>query len=949
MSFQQRSRRITRITVSAMLTLAGITLVSRAEANGWSRKADMTTARFFVCASVVDGTIYAIGGAVTRSGLSTVEAYDPTTDTWTKKADMPTRRMWFTTSVVDGKIYAIGGVRRYDEGSAVSTVEAYDPTTDTWTTRTDTPTARDGHSSCVVDGKIYVIGGGESLRGVEEYDPATNTWTTKADMPTRRSSFATSVVDGKIYAIGGLNVSMPPHTPYVAAVEEYDPTTDIWTRKSDLPTRRCEHSASVMDGKIYVIGGTEDTDIYAGIRTVSVYDPATDTWTEGHDLPMQRTAQASCVVDGKIYAVGGSPVYIWRPESTVFAYDPIIGREIDTVKKGLLSATGMFPPARMDQPTPLEANVVLSDPLETTPTLRTLTLALSPLGIDEEPPFEHRGDGRYTLSTNVIPPQTGHYELPIRVETIDGVRYAFLTTALDVYPDGDAYIYRDGIESRWDATVSFGQHQPDASEVVYRGDHAHTVTLEARGSIKYTFDDPEGFRTSGYTGLEFWIHPEASSTDRMVMGITTSEKSTSFKVKDDLDISLVSDVWQRVHMPLEILGLQDTRLQDIWFQAVDGTFHTDDLALVVAEYGIAETATTPEKVRADGEMVTRLIMHIEPGVIEPGEAPSVTVDLTPIGGDPNATMSDGGTGGDHIAGDGIYTLEVIVPPEIPNGHKDLIVSSTDQHLRVDRGHLLLPVVPAEEVEIYADETTAGWSMSTRNILSDPAATSSVYEGEHALEISLDRSFMGGTMSCSCDDPKGVNAFGYELVLQILLTEPEQTLELVLDPFVGDNIEVPLGDQLGEPGTWHEIRIPLSGLSETDFSVTLLSFQVPKESAPFYIDDLKLVPETIPDPPTPTAVEMPEGSVVPSGYALSPNYPNPFNPATTIAYGLPEAGSVVLTVYSITGQKVATLVEDRQQAGRHTVSFDGAGYGSGIYLYRLESGGYAQTRRMVLVK
>jgi hypothetical protein len=98
-----------------------------------------------------------------------------------------------------------------------------------------------------------------------------------------------------------------------------------------------------------------------------------------------------------------------------------------------------------------------------------------------------------------------------------------------------------------------------------------------------------------------------------------------------------------------------------------------------------------------------------------------------------------------------------------------------------------------------------------------------------------------------------------------------------------------------------------------------------------------------------SAEEPVETGTPLSYAFATNYPNPFNPSTTINYSVPVTGGVTLTVYDITGREVEMLVNRFQNAGSYAVTWNATGMPSGVYFYRLNVSGQSFTNRMILLK
>ena len=99
----------------------------------------------------------------------------------------------------------------------------------------------------------------------------------------------------------------------------------------------------------------------------------------------------------------------------------------------------------------------------------------------------------------------------------------------------------------------------------------------------------------------------------------------------------------------------------------------------------------------------------------------------------------------------------------------------------------------------------------------------------------------------------------------------------------------------------------------------------------------------------SVTDVQDNSLNPSAYKLYANYPNPFNPSTTLVYSLPEASLTSLKIYDAIGNEVAVVVDEINSAGIHQTEFDAAGLSSGIYYYTLQAGSFIETRKMILLR
>ena len=310
------------LLASMFLSAYKFPVVDASAENSWTTKKPMTTARGGLGVAVVNGKIYAIGGSNRATQLAVVEEYNPATDTWTTKKPMPTPRSGFAVAVHQNKIYCIGGTT--GDSGFTGVVEVYDPATDTWETKPPMPTPRADLCANVVNGRIYCIGGKrywgvdppyyQELNTTEVYNTATNSWTTKSPMPIPVLGAASAVLDGKIYIIGGSrHFQAGWNLTTIGSNQVYDPENDAWSTRTSLPTAESYAAAEATNGvtapkRIYLVGGTNET---AYNQVTYAYDSRSNEWSTGTAMPTPRVYLALAVVDDTLYAIGGVDGDIW--------------------------------------------------------------------------------------------------------------------------------------------------------------------------------------------------------------------------------------------------------------------------------------------------------------------------------------------------------------------------------------------------------------------------------------------------------------------------------------------------------------------------------------------------------------------------------------------------------------------------------------------------------------
>jgi N-acetylneuraminic acid mutarotase/predicted Ser/Thr protein kinase len=272
-------------------------------ASKWRRLPSMPTARQNMASTVLDGTIWVVGGLAGSSGSRQVEGYDPVINGWKAGPDLPVRLHHEMVVTYKDELVVIGGwIPKGSDPSAQISDRVFALRGGRWVTLPSLNRPRAAGAAAVVGDRIVVVGGqagNRLLDTTEVFDG--KQWSGGANIPTAREHLAAASDGHFVYAVGGRALSPDKNSP---ALERYDPGADRWQRLPDMPTARGGVGAAIADGHLFAVGGESSTD---ALGEVESYNLASKKWSTAPSMRTPRHGIAVAAIDRSLYALGGAP------------------------------------------------------------------------------------------------------------------------------------------------------------------------------------------------------------------------------------------------------------------------------------------------------------------------------------------------------------------------------------------------------------------------------------------------------------------------------------------------------------------------------------------------------------------------------------------------------------------------------------------------------------------
>jgi N-acetylneuraminic acid mutarotase len=322
---------------AGILVVTGALATSSAFAQGkWISLKAIPQGEEEVYGTAAGGKLYVLGGLGIFPGWEPKQmlwSFDPASSEWTRLPNIPEGIHHPGFAAIGDKLYSVGGftIARPATGLPAwvpsKSVWIYDINRKSWLKGPDLPTERGALTATAHENRIYAIGGAknpsystaelrptvpvENMATNEVLDIATGTWTAAAPMLTARNHHGASLIDGKIYVVGGRigSTFIIGLSNNVSTNEVYDIAKNTWAAVLGMPTPRSGIGTAVLNGRMHVLGGEAYlNDLVGTYRTHEAFDPKTNSWQRLPPMPTPRHGLAVAEIGGKMYAVSGSNV-----------------------------------------------------------------------------------------------------------------------------------------------------------------------------------------------------------------------------------------------------------------------------------------------------------------------------------------------------------------------------------------------------------------------------------------------------------------------------------------------------------------------------------------------------------------------------------------------------------------------------------------------------------------
>lgn len=267
---------------------------------GWQPGPQLESARAGLGAVVLDGKIYAAGGAGRVNPRDNFEMLDPELNRWLALSPMAEGLERFGIAAAGGRIWVAGGYSAESGREPITAMWSYDPEGDVWQSEPPMPAARAAFS-LVADGeRLYAVGGSDAPGGLFVFDLETREWSSlEAPEGVRRRDAGVTLAGREIWFTGGIE-----NRRAVSRVDVYDIDAQRWRSGPDLPEARAGH-ALVHDGQRLIALGGRGEDLRTTQQSVFSLNTGSGGWQTRTPLPSARTEAAAVILDGAVYVIGG--------------------------------------------------------------------------------------------------------------------------------------------------------------------------------------------------------------------------------------------------------------------------------------------------------------------------------------------------------------------------------------------------------------------------------------------------------------------------------------------------------------------------------------------------------------------------------------------------------------------------------------------------------------------